>query len=255
MTPKKQSVRIVGISSSPRHANSEILLKEALQAAQAAYPEIVTEFYSFKGKTLKSCLDCKACERRTMFSPMDQCVLKDDWAILVRPLVDPVPNGVIIASPVYFSDVNSELRAFMERCTSLLKPYWFEDIPFEPPDFSKTVGGALAVGFHRHGGQETAILSILRFYTIMGILVAGSVDPEFGPIGYFGGAAWEDVIGQQSRQAVTKDAWGLYSARVVGRKVARTALMLAGSPQVPAVSEPFVSHLVSHDYLQPVKKE
>jgi multimeric flavodoxin WrbA len=255
MTPKKMPVRIVGISSSPRHANSEILLKEALQAAQEAYPEIVTEFYSFKGKTLKPCLDCKACERRTALTLTAQCCLKDDWATLVKPLVDPVPNGVIIASPVYFSDVNSELRAFMERCTSLLKPYWFEEIPFEPPDFSKTVGGALAVGYHRHGGQETAILSILRFYTIMGMLSVGSVDPDLGPIGYFGGAAWEDVIGQQSRHAVTKDAWGLYSARVVGRKVARTAIMLAGSPDVPPISEPFVSHMVSHDYLQPANEK
>jgi multimeric flavodoxin WrbA len=151
---------------------------------------------------------------------------------------------VIIASPVYFSDVNSHLRAFMERCTSLMKPYWFQDLPFPPPDFSRTVGGALAVGYHRHGGQESAILNILRFYTIMGIAAVGSVCPEQGPIGYYGGAAWDDASSEQGRKSVSKDAWGLYSARVLGRKVARMAIMLNEAPDVPPVAEPFVSHLV-----------
>jgi len=144
METMDKAIRIVGISSSPRHANSEYLLKEALRAAKEAYPQVTTEFYGFKGKKLRPCLDCKACERRKALTLTAQCVLKDDWESLVRPLVDPVPNGVIIASPVYFSDVNSELRAFMERCTSLMKPYWFPELPFEPPDFSRTVGGALA---------------------------------------------------------------------------------------------------------------
>jgi multimeric flavodoxin WrbA len=158
-------------------------------------------------------------------------------------LIDPVPNGIIIASPVYFSDVNSELRAFMERFTSLMKPYWVPGLPFRAPDFSRTAGGALAVGYHRHGGQESAIMNIHRFFLITGALAAGSFCPEHGPIGYTGGAAWEDVTGEQSRQGVLNDAWGLYSARVVGRKVARTALMLSGAPAVPPLTEPFVPHL------------
>ena len=176
----------------------------------------------------------------------DQCVLNDDWAEVVRPLVDPVPNGVIMASPVYFSDVNAQMRAFMERCTSLVKPFWFPGIPFPPPDFSRTAAGGLAVGYHRHGGQESAILTILRFCAIIGMAVVGSVDPDHGPIGYYGGAGWEDVTGSPGREAVKQDAWGLFSARVVGRKVARTAIMLARAPEVPAVSEAFVSPMASY---------
>lgn len=239
-------IRIVGICSSPRHANSEVMLKEALKAAEEAYPEVTTEFYSLKAKVIKPCYDCKGCERRRSVSLADQCVLKDDWSKMVRPLVEPVPSGIILASPVYFSDVNAQMRAFMERCTSLVKPFWFPDIPFQAPDFSRTAAGGIAVGFHRHGGQESAILSILRFCAIMGMTVVGSVDPDHGPIGYYGGGGWEDVTGSQGRDAVKKDAWGLFSARVVGRKVARTALMLAKAPDVPAVSETFVSPMTSY---------
>ena len=236
-----KTIRIVGISSSPRHANTEILLKEALQAAKAAYSEISIEFYSMKAKQIKHCYDCKACERRSEASLVEQCVLKDDWAEVVRPLVDPVPNGVIMASPVYFTDVNAQMRAFMERCTSLVKPFWFPKLGFSAPDFSRTAAGAVSVGFHRHGGQETTILSMMRFCTVLGMTVVGSVDPNHGPIGYYGGSAWEDVTGNPGRDAVEKDDWGLYSARVVGRKVARTAIMLANAPDVPVVSEPYVS--------------
>jgi multimeric flavodoxin WrbA len=234
-------VRLVGVSSSPRHGNTEALLNEALQAAKDAYPEITIEMISMKGKVIKPCLDCKACEKRRGDSLLDQCVQKDDWKEIVRPLVDPVPNGIILASPVYFSDVNAQMRAFMERFTSLSKPHWNKDLPFEVPDFSKTVGGALTVGFHRNGGQETTILNMLQFFTIQGMLSVGSVCPKYGSIGYYGGIAWEDAAGEQGRTAVKEDQWGLYSARVVGRNVARTALMLAKAPDVPVVVEPFVS--------------
>lgn len=241
-----EKIRIVGICSSPRRANTEVMLKEALKAAEEAYPEITTEIYSLKAKVIKPCLDCKACERRHSMSLPDQCVLKDDWAQAVRPLVEPVPNGVILASPVYFSDVNAQMRAFMERCTSLMKPYWFPDIPFPAPDFSRTAAGGLTVGFHRHGGQESAILTIMRFCAIVGMTVVGSVDPEHGPIGYYGAAGWEDVTGTPNREAVKQDSWGLFSARVLGRKVARTAIMLARAPEVAAVSEEFVSPMASY---------
>jgi hypothetical protein len=54
------------------------------------------------------------------------------------------------------------------------------------------------------------------------------------------------VTGCQGREAVKKDAWGLFSARVVGRKVARTAIMLATAPEVPAVSEAYVPPMASY---------
>lgn len=234
-------VRIVGISSSPRRGSTEVLLKEALKAAEDAYPQVTTEMYSFKGKEIKYCCDCKACERRLTESIYMQCVLDDEWINFIKPLVDPVPNGIILAAPVYFSDVNAEMRAYMERFTALMKPHWFDHLPFAVPDFSRTAGGALTVGFHRSGGQEAALLSMLSFFVICGMVAVGSYCPDNGPIGYFGGVGWEEASGKAWRKSVSEDRWGMYSSRVVGRKVAYTALTLAGVPDVPTKSEPYVS--------------
>jgi multimeric flavodoxin WrbA len=101
-------VRIVGISSSPRHANTEFLVQAALSAAEEKFGA-VTELISFKGKRISGCLDCKACERRCQENPAEQCVLDDDWGDLITPLVDPVPDGLLIGSPVYFLNVNAQL--------------------------------------------------------------------------------------------------------------------------------------------------
>lgn len=245
-----EKVRVVGISSSPRRGNTEHMLEAALKAAEQAYPEITTEMYTFKGKNIRYCYDCKACERIVQDKLIMQCVLDDDWLEFVRPLVDPVPNGIILAAPVYFSDVNAEMRAFMERFTALMKPFWFSQLPFQPPDFSRTAAGALTVGFHRNGGQETAILAMVRFFLICGMLSVGSYCPEQGPIGYYGGVGWEDATGRASRKGVLEDRWGMYSARVVGRKVAYSALTLASAPRYPLVAEPFVPHLAPKEEVE-----
>ncbi|MHB1415257.1 MAG: flavodoxin family protein [Chloroflexota bacterium] len=232
------SIRIVGISSSPRHANTELLVKHALAAAAEKY-DAETEFISFKGKRIHPCVDCKACTRRHTQSLATQCTAKDDWGQLIRPLIDPVPDGVIIGSPVYFFDVNSALRAYMERCTSLFKACWQNDYPFPAPDFSRTAAGALAIGFHRHGGQETAIGTITNWFLISGFVVIGSANQEEGPVGYNGGSAWRDADGVGGPDAVLNDEWGLRAARVVGERVGRTAQLLAAGARalatVPAV--------------------
>ena len=86
------------------------------------------------------------------------CFKKDDWDELVAPLINPVPDGVLLGSPVYFFSVNSQLRAFFERCTSLLKGLWFDEYPVKAPDFSRTAAGAIAVGYHRHGRRRACLV-------------------------------------------------------------------------------------------------
>ncbi len=227
-------IRIVGISSSPRHANTDLLVQHALAAAREQYGAN-TEFVSFKGKKVLPCLDCKACIRRRSGSLLDQCVQKDDWKELIRPLIDPVPNGVILGSPVYFFDVNAAMRAFMERCTSLFKACWNADFPYAPPDFTRTAAGAVTVGFHRHGGQENAVGTMINWLLVCGFVAVGSADEVAGPVGYNGGSAWQHADGVGGMEAVLNDEWGLRAARLVGERVAKTALLLAAGSQALAV--------------------
>ena len=85
----------------------------------------------------------------------------------------------------------------------------------------------MSVGFHRHGGQEMAVNTILQWLLICGFVVVGSSDLKHGPVGYFGGEAWQDAAGVSSKDSVLRDDWGLLSARIVGERVAETALRLA----------------------------
>lgn len=220
-------MRIVGICSSPRHGNTEILVKEALAAASENY-NFTTEFISFKGKTILGCTDCKSCITRKTSHISSQCVLNDNWSEIIKPLVDPVPHGLIIGAPVYFGNVNAQLRAFMERCTSLMKGYWHREAPFRPPDWSRTTAGALAVGIHRNGGQELSNENIVQWLLINGFVVVGGHLPNQGPIGYIGATGWEGINGTRSNDAVLDDELGISSARALGKKVGLTAAILAG---------------------------
>ncbi len=208
-------IKIVGYSLSPRHGNTEIMVKEALSSAEKN-PEVEIEFISLKGKNIKGCLNCRACIKK------GKCVLKDDWEEVFKPLIDPVPAGVIIGAPVYFFNLNSQARAFMERTTSLLKGNFFAESPVKPPDWSKTVGGGMAVGYDRNGGQEHAISTILHWLLVTGFITVGG-----GSRGYLGAPGWQ--MGGAALDSVKDDEEiGLYSARYLGKRVAETALMING---------------------------
>jgi len=205
------ALRIVGLSSSPRHGNTERLVRAALAAAEESPVEVTSELVTFVGKRIEPCSDCQVCATQRR-----RCIQRDDWASLVSKIVDPVPDGIIIGSPVYFFSVNAQLRAFFERCTSLLKGLWIEDFPFPPPDFSRTAGAAIAVGYHRHGGVEHAMSCIIDwFLTIGGVCIGAD---------YIGGGAWQQH--ENRPDAVESDEIGMRNARVAGRNVAYLAYLL-----------------------------
>ena len=204
-------IKVLGIAASPRHGNTEILVREALKAAQELPFEVEVEFLSFAGKKIEPCTDCGYCVRKKSY-----CWKKDDWWELISALIEPPPDGVIIGSPVYFFGLPSILRAFFERCTCLFKQLWDKEFPFPPPDWTKTAAGAIAIGFHRHGGVEHALSSILHWFLINGFVCVGG--------DYIGGGAWQLEI--DSREAVLEDSIGIEAARRVGQRVAYTAKLL-----------------------------
>lgn len=209
-------VRLVGISTSPRvAANTEHMVREALAAGEAfgAYLglSVQTEFHSLAGKRILPCSDCHLCIEQRRY-----CVIEDDWSSAVRPLIEPVPDGLIFGSPVYFFHMNALGRAFMERCTTLLKRVWEPEFPFEPPDFSMTAGGAIAVGSSRNTGIEHTMSDILHWLLLMGFVTIGGLG--------IGGGGW--THDDDSRNALAKDPSSLEAARLVGQKVTKTAVLL-----------------------------
>ncbi len=204
-------LRIVGISSSPRHGNTEHLVRAALAAAEEAPVEVSTELLSFVGKRIEPCSDCQVCAKQRR-----PCIKQDDWQAMVSRITDPIPDGIVIASPVYFFSVNAQLRAFFERFTSLVQGQWVDDFPLTPPDFSRTAAVAIAVGYHRHGGVEHAMSCIIDWFLTVGCVCTGA--------DYIGGGAWQQH--QNALDAVASDEIGMLNARVAGRNVAYLAYLL-----------------------------
>ena len=88
-------MKIVGICGSPRKGNSELLLREALQAAERAGAE--TELILLREKKIEHCDGCLECDET------GECRIKDDMQEIYPKLID--ANAIMIATPNYYENV------------------------------------------------------------------------------------------------------------------------------------------------------
>ena len=82
-------------------------------------------------------------------------------------------NGMIIGSPVYFGSVTSQLKMSTDRLRPLRGSFNLKD----------KVGGSIAVGGLRNGGQESTISIIQDFLLIHDAIVVG----DGAPMAHYGG--------------------------------------------------------------------
>jgi len=133
---------------------------------------------------------------------------KDDFDRFILPkLRNPVPDGLIIGSPVYFRNISSLCMAFLERLAVLRKPKLL---------LANTPVGALSVGAYRNGGQELAIQQIQTALLCHEVMVVGGK-----PGAHQGATLWNAY-----NDDITKDEFGIATAKNLGRRVAEIALQL-----------------------------
>lgn len=198
-----ESVKILGLCSSHRTGGAtEYCVQEALKEA-AKIPGVTTEYMSLRGKKIQHCIHCNACVKNKC-----KCVLQDDFNELFDQFLQ--ADGYIIGTPVYSCSASSNLQAFLSR----MRPSGV----VAPGVFINKVGGAIATGGTRNGGQEMANMVIHNFYTCYEILVTG------GPSGNYTGAC----VWSQDRRAegAAEDEVGMKCVRGLGQRVAETALIL-----------------------------
>lgn len=203
-------VKILGVCGSPRKAATEYVLREALEAA-ASIEGVETDIITLRGKKINFCIHCDKCVRDN--SPY--CTLYDDD---MKDLYDKFyeADGYIIASPVYEMGITGQLATFLNRFRGT-----YTILRENPSYFSKKVGGAIAVGGTRNGGQEFTINGIMGFYHTQGITVVN------GGLGCYGGAAvWSQ---DKKAQGAQEDLFGLKNARLIGEKVATMAKIIKAS--------------------------
>ena len=102
--------KVLGISGSPRrNGNTELLLKELLNGAEASGLEV--ELVILDELSISPCTSCDSCQKD------GQCVINDDMQLMYGKLLE--TDYVVFASPVYFKGVSAQMKALIDRCQAL----------------------------------------------------------------------------------------------------------------------------------------
>ena len=151
-------MKVVAFNGSARKdGNTAILVNVVFKELKKA--GIKTELVQLAGKKIRGCTACGKC-----FENQDRrCAVKGDIANdYIEKMLD--ADGIILASPTYFADVSSELKALIDRSGFVAKAN--QDM------FKRKVGaGVIAV---RRGGAIHAFDTINHFFFINQMIVPGS---------------------------------------------------------------------------------
>jgi len=198
-----KTIKIVAVCASPRKGKTTTAgLRICLEAAKAVDPEhIETELIELAGLKIDGNLAAGI--------PLEPGQ-KDDFDSLVPRLSDPTVAGIILGTPVYFGNMSSLCKAFLDRCIVFRKNF----------GLSNKVGGVLAVGGARNGGQEQTLRSVQAALFGQEMILVG----DGRPTSHCGATLWnngKDDIGQEEP--------GIATAKNLGRRVAEVARRLAGA--------------------------
>lgn len=199
-------IKILGISGSPRIGSTDFAVNEALRYAREKY-NAETDYFSAHKKTINFCIHCDLCVRKKE----GNCVHKDDDVSqeLYTKLV--WADAWIIGSPVYQGNVSAQTKAILDRCRALVA----KDIHI----FKNKVGGAIASGGDRIGGQEPTIKTIIDFYIINFMLPVGG--GSFGA--NLGGTIWSK---DQKAEGTKEDEVGLKSIHKMVKRLVKLTMLI-----------------------------
>ena len=143
---------------SPRiKGNTDLLLDEALRGAQSQGAEVE--------KIIVDKLNIAPCREYYGCVKDGNCVIRDDMDDIYPKLLD--ADRVIVASPMFFYGLTSQIEALIDRCQALwARKYVLKQTP---PDSGRK-GAFIAVGATR-GKQlfDGSVLTVKYFFQSLGI--------------------------------------------------------------------------------------
>ncbi len=183
-------MKVIAFNGSPRKdGNTSILVRHVFKELERE--AILTELVQLAGKKIRGCIACFKCaenkDRRCAFmhDVVNECIEK---------MLD--ADGIILASPTYFTDVTAELKALIERAGMVAK--------VNGDMFRHKIGAAVVAV--RRGGAIHTFDSINHFFFINQMIVPGS-------------NYWNVGIGMEAG-AVDKDEEGIVTMRILGENMA-----------------------------------
>jgi multimeric flavodoxin WrbA len=196
-------MKIVGISCSPRKGKSTTYaLEVCLQAVKETVPDVETMLIELSEMKMNGCLACGKCMK------VLECSQEDDFIKMIPILSDSELAGLVVATPVYLGSMTSQCKAFLDRCVMFRRNGFL---------LRDKVGGVIAVGGARNGGQELTIQSVHAAMLVQDMVVVS----EGKPTSHYGATLWSG-----HPDGIEKDTFGLETARNLGKRVAEVAVKM-----------------------------
>jgi multimeric flavodoxin WrbA len=196
-------MKVVGISCSPRKGKSTFYaLETCLQVAKEAASGVETILVELSEMKINGCIACGKCMK------VLECSQEDDFVKMIPILSDSELAALVIATPVYFGSMTSQCKAFLDRCVMFRRNGFL---------LRNKVGGVIAVGGVRNGGQELAIQAVQAAMLVQDMVVVS----EGRPTSHYGATLWSG-----HPYGIEKDAFGLETAQNLGKRVAEVAVRM-----------------------------
>ena len=204
-------IKILGICCSPRKGKTTAAaLRICLDAVRAVDGRIEVELIELAGRKIPG-----EVAAGIALEPGE----RDDFPALVPKLSEPTVAGIIFGTPVYFGNMSSLCKAFLDRCIVFHKD----------KSLANKAGGVLAVGGARNGGQELTIRSVQVALMSQQMIVVGDAPPT----SHWGGTVWggNPAVNTGPTPDIARDAEGIATVKNLGRRVAEIVLQLRVSSQ------------------------
>ena len=102
--------KVLVISTSLRsRSNSDILTERLIQGAKDAGHEV--EHISLKGKEIRFCIGCLACQKT------QKCVQKDDAIWIAEKVKE--SDTLVFATPIYYYEMSGQMKTLLDRLNPL----------------------------------------------------------------------------------------------------------------------------------------
>ena len=206
-------IKILGIAGSPvKGGNTETLLKEAL-GVTVSESEIQTEVLNLSSLQIAGCQHCNWCIKNQ--TPDKFCVISDGMDEVYSALVR--ADVIILATPVHIGRMSGLMANAIDR----MRVFVYGNV--HRGKLKDKIGGAIVVGFLRHGGLEMTLSSFNTTFALFNMISVGR-----------GGLALTSLDGKGKttkgvRHMVLEDVLGLFTARdAVQRAVEIAKIVQAG---------------------------
>ncbi|AFM26191.1 flavodoxin family protein [Desulfomonile tiedjei] len=191
-------MKVAAFSGSARKdGNTAILIGHVFRELEKEGVE--TELFQLAGKEIRGCMACYKCwGKKNQRCTNEKDVVNDYIAVMLEV------EGIILASPTYFTDVSSEMKALIDRVGMVSRAN--ENM------FKRKVGAAVSV--QRRGGAIHAFDTMNHFFLSGQMIIPGS-------------SYWNFGVGREIGE-VEKDEEGLQTMKQLGQNMAWTLKKLYG---------------------------